>query len=195
MRPITPWVHAEFFSQTNGKEMSNVFWFKPDGTTPPAVYNWVSNLASAIQTAVEGAIAPFCSSGTIFRGTRVEVNLGLGTFSGEFYGSNPGTGGADAMPDDVALVVRKHTVHGGRSGTGRWRFGGLAESVCANSRLDTSLVLPILAMETALIAVITSDGVNYTPYHWSPTTVSFDQIFTAQTDYYLGTERRRRARF
>jgi hypothetical protein len=193
-RPPGTWLFAEMFFNSDQGEWSTEFWFDGAAHAKPAAFD-INALAISVQAAYAASFEAIMYTGVNCLGTMVEANFGAGTFGGETHDNFSGSNTNLPIPLDVAAVVRKATQTGGRSGSGRWRIGGLCVDSIAGSYLSPAGVTFFLSLASNLIAPITDQGVTWTPQVYSRKTNTLIAITSSVTDLLLGTQRRRRARF
>jgi len=99
----------------------------PSGATPADVFEQVN-------TSIEDAALTASLSNEVGI-TSILVKLGPNSIgaSGEFGTSHTGEVGAQTVPPQVALLARKFTQAGGKSGSGRWFLPGLIESAVSGA--------------------------------------------------------------
>lgn len=85
-------------------------------------------IAEAARDAWVSGMIPVQSSAITLVGVLVKIGPNSTGPSGEASASEDGDIGGDAMPPNVAILVKKNTNMGGRSGRGRMYIPGLAES-------------------------------------------------------------------
>jgi len=193
-RPAGTWMFVEVFFQGDVKEWSVGLWY--DGAAAPLPPAYDANVtATAVDTALNAPILPALWNGVNYLGINVEVNFGMGTFSGQHYQLRAGTATGAGMPEDVCAVVRKNTAIGGASGTGRARFSGVADSSVTGSYLNLTGAARYATIGGAIITNIVDGPITWTPNLYSKKTNTLIPLVSFNGDALLGTARRRRPRF
>lgn len=193
-RPATPWCRVAMYGVGYEKEWSNDFWYQPSVSVIPGSFN-PAQLANDAFTVLVQLYIGMQSTAITVKGANAEVNFGAGTYGGDYYQSAAGTITGDPMPADVSAVVTKLTAKGGKTGRGHWRFCGLSDADCTGSYLNASGLGHLNGVTPILMAPVISQGVNYTPFHFSKKLQTFEPLVGVDVIAMLGTVRRRRGRF
>lgn len=193
-RPPGTWMFGELFFVGDVKEWSIEFWYDGAGASLPTGYSADLTAENTLGT-FSAAVAAVTGTAIKLVGLRVETNFGAGTFGGADYYNVAGGVSGDLMPEDVAVVVRKDTAIGGKSGTGRWRMSGIPESFCTGSYLNAVGQLAYTNIQGQFGATVTDQGITWTPQLYSRKLNTLQPITLITTDLLLGTARRRRPRF
>lgn len=191
-RPAGLWVRMELFCNgTEGKEWSNIFWYKP--AAPPPLGNYQTD-AIAIYTYVSADLVTLMNSNTKCVGAVVVFNDGAFSYGVEVYQELPGTLNVHMVPEDVSLVVQRLSAAPSKDKRGRIFVAGLDSSMIEGSYLSPAGVTAAAAFAVNEATPIVG-SVNYDPYVFGPKTGDFHLVTVWNPVQLLATNRRRRPRF
>lgn len=187
-------MRATAYFSGDQKEWSNVFWYTVTAGTFSGPYDYTGNAANYLID-IATAYTPFLSSSVKLRGCSVEVSDGTLAVSGEAFAINPGLGGVDPLPYDVAAVVSKITTQPGRSGRGRFYVAGLDDTLAQGSYLTPTGATDLNTWSVLMLAPYVFGGITFQLAHFSKSLRVLYPIQQLQVVALLGTQRRRRGVF
>lgn len=188
----TLWTRMEIFQTSpNGKEWSNIFWYKQGAPVP---LGNVQTDAIAIYSQVAGDLSALQHSSVTIQGASVVVNNNALSYGVEVYQAVVGLLANAITPEDVSAVVQRLSASPGPDTRGRIYISGIDTSLVNGSYLST-------AGETAVDAFCFAENspiaasVMYSPYIFGPKSAQFTALSVWNRVNLLATNRRRRPRF
>jgi len=155
----------------------------------------VDELANNIDSAVGPKIIAVIPDDCTYFHTSVHVNdHGVTLSSSAAVETGNGALTPPSLPDYAAVIIRKRTNVGGKTGRGRWYVGCLGVD-----KIDTGRVIPAFLptyqqlANTMAANVVTAAG-TWEPVHYSRKDVTMVQIHDVKAQAITGTQRRRRLR-
>lgn len=138
-------------------------------------------------------MAGFHVAAVVVNNVHVKRGPNLTGQQGDYGTSIAGELSGDAMPGNVASLVRKNTVDGGRAGVGRMFIPGLSEgSVAGNSRWDPTQLAARQADLNAWFAAHALADLEMVVLHGESSPISTPSLITSLVlDPLLATQRRR----
>lgn len=156
-------------------------------------------LAVAVQSRFQTNISPQIDSQVVIGPVRVVVGQDGGepTQGATDFTGNGGRSG-DAMPPNVAALVRKRTARGGRRGSGRSYFPWMLSDTDVDDagRILSARITTINGVLSAFLTGLTADGTDMVLLHSVGTTAPGNpNVVTSYTcDPLVATQRRRLGR-
>lgn len=194
--PIGPWARIEVFMRGDGKEWSNLFYFTSTGFGFPGSPTDFPGIGTGLAGNLIIALATFLPNAYTTLGARVTINDSVQTVGVDVNTSlSGGDGSANALPEDVAIVVQRISAHPGKTGRGRVYLSSVGEDQATGSYVNAAGATNIIGLIAAMTAVITIGGNIWTPAVFSKKNSAFYDITFCQFDSQLGTMRSRRTKF
>lgn len=177
----------------SGEGMINIFWhtfstIPNSGSEQDAVQLFVDQFFSDIRDEVRGTMGSNC----YLQGMESALSIGGNVFTAtSTESSGPGTVTGDALPGFAAAIIQKRTPNGGRSGRGRWYFGGVAEVLTTGSALNGAGQAAYGALASIISQPVKDNGVEtWFPAHLMGSSNLVPIVSTRHANR-LGTLRRR----
>lgn len=174
-----------------------VLWFQPDATI--AMADGVDEsqvLALLADTTFNLAIkAVLSTDDAAYGGCHAHLNLDGVTFiAGSTTFSGAGSEESPTQAENVAVVLRKRTDHGGKTGRGRWFMGAVPESLTDAGRCTDAGLALYQALGDLFAGILITARANYGPRHLSRKDAAMYPIRACNAQRYTRSQRRRLVR-
>jgi hypothetical protein len=184
------------YGTTEQARQENVLWFVPsvdvavaDGATTAAA------LALVISTAVAGAIIPVLATDASYEATKVSLNTHGVTFEAEsVFGAGNGSADGATSPENVAVLIKKQSSHGGKTGRGRWYIGCVPEVNTDIGQVNSGVYADYNALAAIYNTTFVTGAVSWVPNIMSRKDASMYPIFAVTLEVYTKSMRRRLVR-
>lgn len=190
------WVRVELYVNGYDKLFSNVFWYLADGISFDPTFDFKGD-ADALIAHLANGLKPLLHTTMTILGGDVIFNDGTGSYGVEVYNQTAGSAPTGAaMPEDLALIVQKHTGFLGATHRGRWYISGVCNVFTVGNYINSGGHAAMIAAGVVFAAGVSSGGGgDYSPAHFSPKLGELFAISTCSPVDLVGTSRRRRPRF
>lgn len=174
----------------------NVLWYRPGTPIDPASGQTAADhLATAMDTNIAPTLKGILCPDAQYKGCVVEINIGGVVFTAASTAS-AGAGGNDGVtsPELVAVVIRKRTSHGGKTGRGRWFIGCVPEDYTTIGVLGSTAIAAYQSLASAYNGDQVTAEATWGQYLHSKKDSALYKVDHTYVEAPIASQRRRRLR-